>query len=83
MGGWTAATERGGIVLAPRLPASASEYPVLIGDGDFDQSGTVDLSAINSGGHLLSFAGSAGNFAATGQVIGNGWVPGNLVQIVR
>jgi len=55
----------------------------LIGDGDFDQSGTVDLSAINSGGHLLSFAGSAGNFAATGQVIGNGWVPGNLVQIVR
>jgi Domain of unknown function (DUF4091)/FG-GAP-like repeat/Fibronectin type III domain len=80
-GGWTAATEQGGIVLAPKLPAS--EYPVLIGDGDFDQNATVDLSAINAGGQLLNFTGSAGNFAATGQVIGNGWVPGNLVQIVR
>lgn len=80
-GGWTAATENGGIVLAPKLPAS--EYPVLVGDGDFDQNGTTDLTAINAGGHLLNFAGSAGDFAATGQIIGNGWQPGNLVQIVR
>lgn len=80
-GGWAAATENGGIVLAPKLPAA--EYPVLVGDGDFDQNGTEDLSTIATGGSLLSFAGSAGNLASAGQVIGGGWQKGNMVEIVR
>ncbi|HEX3875188.1 MAG TPA: VCBS repeat-containing protein, partial [Solirubrobacteraceae bacterium] len=78
-GGWSASTVNGGIVLAPKLPKT--QYPVLVGAGDFDGDGGVDLAAVNTPGQLLEFKGTAGNLGSTGQVIGGGWQPTGLVQI--
>jgi hypothetical protein len=80
-GGWNAATVNGGILLEPKLPAS--QYPVLIGAGDFDVNGKIDLAAVDSAGRLVNFPGKVGNLTPKGTVIGNGWGPNNLVQLVR
>ena len=79
-GGWNAATVNGGLRVTTSLPTAS--IPQVIAAGDLSGDGKADIEAIDSAGHMTRYNGDgAGNFAATGTVVGNGWVASVLSDI--